>query len=205
MTSVGSFSVILPIQENCNIFSFCLWATKKIFSAVLRMNSNPHINHGESRVYHQFRRNCISSMRSIVYHQAADRCTLKRDEIQPQRGWWYAPRFARWWYAKPVAWIKKEVTFVYQKLLLFWRRSGDLNPGARIIRPNGLANRPLRPAWVLLQIVFGFLQEKDHLSGLFLWRRERDSNPCGISPKRFSRPPRYDHFDIPPKQGRMVL
>ena len=34
------------------------------------------------RVYHQFRRNCISSMRSIVYHQAAGRCTLARDDIQ---------------------------------------------------------------------------------------------------------------------------
>ena len=32
----------------------------------------------------------------------------------------------------------------------------------------------------------------------FLWRRERDSNPCVRVPKRFSRPPRYDHFDIPP-------
>ena len=32
----------------------------------------------------------------------------------------------------------------------------------------------------------------------FWWRRERDSNPCGRVPKRFSRPPRYDHFDIPP-------
>ena len=29
------------------------------------------------------------------------------------------------------------------------------------------------------------------------WRRQRDSNPRGISPKRFSRPPRYDHFDMP--------
>ena len=26
------------------------------------------LNHAERRVYHQFRRNCISSMRSIVYH-----------------------------------------------------------------------------------------------------------------------------------------
>ena len=32
----------------------------------------------------------------------------------------------------------------------------------------------------------------------YVWRRERDSNPCGRVPKRFSRPPRYDHFDIPP-------
>ena len=29
------------------------------------------------------------------------------------------------------------------------------------------------------------------------WRRKRDSNPRGVSPKRFSRPPRYDRFDIP--------
>ena len=33
---------------------------------------------------------------------------------------------------------------------------------------------------------------------VLFWRRERDSNPCGREPKRFSRPPRYDHFDIPP-------
>ena len=33
-----------------------------------------------------------------------------------------------WWYAKPAAWIKKEVTFGRQKLLLFWRRVRDSNP-----------------------------------------------------------------------------
>ena len=32
----------------------------------------------------------------------------------------------------------------------------------------------------------------------FVWRRGRDSNPCGVSPKRFSRPPRYDRFDTSP-------
>ena len=32
---------------------------------------------------------------------------------------------------------------------------------------------------------------------VFRWRRKRDSNPRGLSPKRFSRPPRYDRFDIP--------
>ena len=35
------------------------------------------------------------------------------------------------------------------------------------------------------------------ISALF-WRRGRDSNPCGIAPKRFSRPPRYDRFDTSP-------
>ena len=33
---------------------------------------------------------------------------------------------------------------------------------------------------------------------LFVWRRRRDSNPRALAGKRFSRPPRYDHFDTPP-------
>ena len=35
-----------------------------------------------------------------------------------------------------------------------------MNPGARIIRPNGLANRPLRPAWVLLQIRISIVRKR---------------------------------------------
>ena len=31
-----------------------------------------------------------------------------------------------------------------------------------------------------------------------LERREWDSNPRALADKRFSRPPRYDHFDISP-------
>ena len=38
-----------------------------------------------------------------------------------------------------------------------------------------------------------------------LWRRKRDSNPRGIAPKRFSRPPRYDHFAIPPGKNIQFL
>ena len=41
------------------------------------MNSNSYINHGESRVYHQFRRNCISSKRSFVYHHCEKKCSLR--------------------------------------------------------------------------------------------------------------------------------
>ena len=40
--------------------------------------------------------------------------------------------------------------------------------------------------------------EHNSIQSALTWRRERDSNPCGRVPKRFSRPPRYDHFDIPP-------
>ena len=38
-----------------------------------------------------------------------------------------------------------------------------------------------------------------------LWRRGRDSNPCGVAPKRFSRPPRYDHFDTSPKKMELLI
>ena len=33
-------------------------------------------------------------------------------------------------------------------------------------------------------------------------RRGWDSNPCDVSVKRFSRPPRYDRFDTSPNQSR---
>ena len=32
----------------------------------------------------------------------------------------------------------------------------------------------------------------------FYWRSRRDSNPGAREGKRFSRPPRYDHFDTAP-------
>ena len=61
----------------CTPYYFCLWGTKKIFLSFLRMNSNSYINHGESRVYHQFLRNCISSKRSFVYHHCEKKCSLR--------------------------------------------------------------------------------------------------------------------------------
>ena len=45
----------------------------------------------------------------------------------------------------------------------------------------------------ILYLIFRF---KGNLN--LKWRRGRDSNPCGVAPKRFSRPPRYDHFDTSP-------
>ena len=38
-----------------------------------------------------------------------------------------------------------------------------------------------------------------------IWRRVRDSNPRGREPKRFSRPPRYDHFDNSPYQKSTLM
>ena len=40
---------------------------------------------------------------------------------------------------------------------------------------------------------------------LCFWRRGRDSNPCGVAPKRFSRPPRYDRFDTSPKKMELLI
>ena len=44
------------------------------------------------------------------------------------------------------------------------------------------------------------IKKPSHTQGMarLLWRRGRDSNPCGVAPKRFSRPPRYDRFDTSP-------
>ena len=56
----------------------------------------------------------------MIYHRKA------MDDIQPRRGWWYA---------KPAAWIKKEVTFGRQKLLLFWSRVRESNPPSRLGKP----------------------------------------------------------------------
>ena len=56
-----------------------------------------------------------------VYHQREALHGIKPQEIHAyawwdtraaRRPWWYAPHFARWRYAKPTAWIKKEATFV---------------------------------------------------------------------------------------------
>ena len=53
----------------------------------------PRPNHGEA-VYIINTRCCISSMQSIVYHQAAGKYTLARDEIQPEGLMIYAARCA---------------------------------------------------------------------------------------------------------------
>ena len=39
---------------------------------------------------------------------------------------------------------------------------------------------------------------KRNVCRLFHWRSRWDSNPRALADKRFSRPPRYDHFDTAP-------
>ena len=95
-----------------------------------------------SLVYHQFRRNCISSatccgISSSRKEMHADAWWDTRSACRP---WWYAPHFVRRWYAKPAAWIKKERTFGRQKFVLFWWRRGGSNPWPLGCEPNALTN-----------------------------------------------------------------
>ena len=59
--------------------------------------------------------------------------------------------------------------------------------------PSSLARTPVNSSF--LQRLS--LPHKKTPFRVLLWRRKRDSNPRGVAPKRFSRPPRYDRFDIP--------
>ncbi len=49
-----------------------------------RMPPSSLTKQGASLVYHQFRRNCISSTQSVVYHQADEDTHLRCDDIQPK-------------------------------------------------------------------------------------------------------------------------
>ena len=62
-----------------------------------------------------------------------------------------------------------------------WRRKRDLNP-RDTFAPYSLSRGAPSP--------LGYFSS--------LWRRGWDSNPRALSDKRFSRPPRYDHFDTSP-------
>ncbi len=87
------------------------------------------------------------------------------------------------------------------------QRPDDLEHVQSPLPPRGgtrLANlKPNNPKIIFLAFFRGFLGEIKNRAALqcgsmTLWRRRRDSNPCGVAPKRFSRPPRYDHFDTSP-------
>ena len=68
------------------------------------------------------------------------------------------------------------------------RRRRDLNPCAAI---NDLLTFQASP--------FGLLGISPYKNNHFLKKRRGwDSNPRALSDKRFSRPPRYDHFDTSP-------
>ena len=90
----------------------------------------------------------------------------------------------------------------------FKRRRRDLNPRAAIndLHPfqgcpfNLLGTSPIK---LIHRTILSCHLEK-RLAERCLQRREWDSNPRALSDKRFSRPPRYDHFDTSPKRSPLV-
>ena len=82
------------------------------------------------------------------------------------------------------------------RILFYWRRRRDLNP-RDTHAPYSLSRGAPSASWVLLHRS-NYLFDKAKMLVCQQWRRGWDSNPCGVAPKRFSRPPRYDHFDTSP-------
>ena len=68
-----------------------------------------------------------------------------------------------------------------------------LGQGRLCLPPAAIHHRPVR--------ILSYAKQKSTTRVLFVWRRQRDSNPRGVAPKRFSRPPRYDRFDMPPSKN----
>ena len=76
----SSYSVILlPLFVRGNI-NFCIYYIT-LSKASQELSSISHLNHSEG-VYIINANHCISPTRSVVYHQAAGKYTLARDEIQ---------------------------------------------------------------------------------------------------------------------------
>ena len=104
------------------------------------------------------------------------------------------------------------------EVFIFKRRRRDLNPRAAINDLLPFQGSPFgqlgyfsklpyaiasffQKRFILYRVVFylsrTFLTFQKFFI-LFKQRREWDSNPRALADKRFSRPPRYDHFDISP-------
>ena len=67
--------------------------------------------------------------------------------------------------------------------------------------PYAIASHFFQKRFILYRVVFHLSRTFltfQKFSILFKQRREWDSNPRALADKRFSRPPRYDHFDISP-------
>ena len=69
--------------------------------------------------------------------------------------------------------------------------------GIRLFCGKAFCSRKTAPTLESLRIVCVKTHKRNTMSSCGFWRRRRDSNPRGLSPKRFSRPPRYDRFDTP--------
>ena len=92
--------------------------------------------------------------------------------------------------------------FIYfSKLFLFKRerRKRDLNPRAAVndllpFQGSPFSHLGISPKCLSMTVLLNCCS----LTLSRVKRREWDSNPRALADKRFSRPPRYDHFDISP-------
>ena len=67
---------------------------------------------------------------------------------------------------------------------------------APLLTTYSLSRRAPSATWVLLQVLTSWIHDE---------RRGWDSNPRALADKRFSRPPRYDHFDTPARERVMGI
>ena len=100
--------------------------------------------------------------------------------------------------------------FVNNFFHLFWRWSaeGGIWTLAPLLTTCTLSRGVPSASWVLLQSPDAWTSVNIILSSaslLLVQRREWDSNPRALADKRFSRPPRYDHFDISPQTCFAIL
>ena len=81
------------------------------------------------------------------------------------------------------------------------RRRRDLNPRAAINDLHPFQGCPFGQLGYFSEYITRYLIRSlkiFKLNCIFNERRGWDSNPCALADKRFSRPPRYDHFDTSP-------
>ncbi len=82
-----------------------------------------------------------------------------------------------------------------KSFLDFKRRKRDSNPCAAINDLLTFQASPFSQTWVFLHCL---IYIRYSIAVQRLQRRGWDSNPRALADKRFSRPPRYDHFDTSP-------
>ena len=92
-----------------------------------------------------------------------------------------------------------------EHIALPWRRVWDSEPCVCAKRTSCVRTADAQPLKIRLRrlfvgqnVIFSSIQQGHLTMPLLYWRRGWDSNPCGVTPKRFSRPPRYDRFDTSP-------
>ena len=113
---------------------------------------------------------------------------------------WSASAF---WYYHIFLYLSTSFLNFFSKSYLTERRRRDLNPRTAIndllpFQGSPFSRLGTSPnAWFISCNIW-LIRNRNTLFCLKKRRRGWDSNPCALSDKRFSRPPRYDHFATSP-------